>query len=224
MPETVIQKSRQQNIVIICGMIGAIAFIPLVSNLLISKFTLGLPQLFYSRLSFWIEVLLLFIYAHWIERQNFLLWTEKRYNLKFYISSLLALFLLQIAAKLIAATPLLLGWHDNFTMLRKVMTLVKSNKFSFMLVVITAGFTEELIFRGYIQSRLALFFNNKYVPIIITSVLFSALHYKYFSLVEILFTFLFGLITAAYYQKYLSIGVLIVLHVLIDYLALALTK
>jgi membrane protease YdiL (CAAX protease family) len=216
-------SQRQKNIVI-CGIIAAMAFIPFVSNLLTNWVSVGLTQLVYSRLSFWLEVLLLWAYAYGVERQSFLLWREKKYTINFYLLSFLALFVLQIAARLLAAIPVLLGMHNDMKMVMRTISIVKSHTWAIALTVITAGFTEELIFRGYIQPRLALFFKNKYIPIVITAALFSAMHYRYFSIVEIIFTFCFGLITAAYYEKYRSLGVLIALHIFIDYMAITFAK
>lgn len=80
----------------------------------------------------------------------------------------------------------------------------------------TAGVTEELIFRGYIMTRLSLLFKNNYMPIILSALAFSALHYGYKSLRELIFAFLIGILFGTYYQRYRNIKVLIAAHFMVD--------
>jgi membrane protease YdiL (CAAX protease family) len=83
-------------------------------------------------------------------------------------------------------------------------------------ICLTAGVTEELIFRGYVMTRLSLLFKNDYAAIIVSALGFSALHYGYKSLHELIFAFLIGIVFGIYYQKYRNIKVLIAAHFLID--------
>jgi membrane protease YdiL (CAAX protease family) len=88
-----------------------------------------------------------------------------------------------------------------------------------MFTAITAGITEELFFRGYVMSRLALFFKNMHVQVLISAVLFCAIHIGYHHWGEIIFTFLLGLIFGYHYQRYRNIKVLMVVHFIVDALA-----
>ena len=89
-----------------------------------------------------------------------------------------------------------------------------------LFTAVTAGVTEELIFRGYVLTRLSLLFKNKYIPIFISAIAFASLHYSYRSLREYILTFLIGILFGAYYQKYRNIKVLIAVHFMIDIISL----
>ncbi|MBW4891776.1 CPBP family intramembrane metalloprotease [Mucilaginibacter sp. HMF5004] len=181
----------------------------------------GLPKLFYSRLITWVDILILYFYARKIEHRKYLLWAETWYGPVFYIKWLFLLFLLIICCGIIARIPSLFGLHDNEAIARRVMAIVKSNNFTFAFTLITAGVTEELIFRGYVLPRLELLTKNPYISLIITSLLFAGLHYGYHSLSELLFTFCFAIVCGAHYQIYKSISTLIVFHILVDLIALS---
>lgn len=217
-------RTKNLNFTIIIGLVICFFFLPLASALFAGKLTASVSGMFYSRLIIWADVALIFIYAHKAEHQKVLLWQEKIYSVSFYLSAILVLMLLQFGARIISAIPLLFGWHENLTILAKTIHIAKSNNWLFAFTIITAGITEELLFRGYIQTRLALFFEHKYIPILISSVMFAALHYKYHSLMELLFTFSIGVITATHYQKYRSIAILIVFHILIDFFSVFISK
>jgi membrane protease YdiL (CAAX protease family) len=50
---------------------------------------------------------------------------------------------------------------------------------AFVLMLLTAGFTEEFFFRGILQSNLARKFNRQWPAILISSVLFGVYHLPY---------------------------------------------
>ena len=57
------------------------------------------------------------------------------------------------------------------------------------------GFLEELIFRVYIQDTFISFFNkNKWIGVVIASFIFGLWHLINASLVQVLFTFMIGLV------------------------------
>ena len=89
-----------------------------------------------------------------------------------------------------------------------------------IMTAITAGVVEELIFRAYLVPRLEVIFKNKYMPVIFSALMFSALHLGYYSWHELLFTFLFGIVFAIHYQWYRNISILIITHAIIDFLSL----
>lgn len=214
-------KTKPHNALMIYGVVIAFVFIFLCSYLFVPFTPPGLPRLYVSRLVTWADIVLLYFYSKKVERQQFMLWTEIRYNVPFYIKWLFLLFLLIICCGIIAHIPSRFGFHDNEIFTQKMMALVKSNTFGFAFTLITAGVTEELIFRAYILPRLALVIKNRYLPLIITSLLFSALHFGYHNIGELIFTFCFAIVVGAHYQKYKSISVLIVFHFLVDLVAVS---
>jgi hypothetical protein len=82
---------------------------------------------------------------------------------------------------------------------------------------LTAGITEELIFRGYLLPRLEILFKNKWAAIIISALLFGLAHGGYGDLSKMLVPFIIGFIFAFYYTRYRSLTVLIICHFLIDF-------
>ena len=68
-------------------------------------------------------------------------------------------------------------------------------------------------------SRLSLISKNRFLPVVISAVLFSALHYRYFSVTEFVFAFMIGIVFGIYYQEYRNIKVLMVTHFLIDFIS-----
>lgn len=57
------------------------------------------------------------------------------------------------------------------------------------------GFTEELVFRGYIQGRLNELSNSNFIPVVLTSLIFASWHYPTnFHLGQVIFAFFFGLV------------------------------
>lgn len=125
-----------------------------------------------------------------------------------------------IAAEIIARIPTWLGAHDDKTMILKLYRVMKQYPVLIVFAAVTAGITEEFIFRGYMISRLSLFFKNKTLPVLISAVLFSAIHFGYKSISELIFSFLIGIIFGYHYQKYRNIKVLIIMHFLIDIMAM----
>ncbi|MBS1528521.1 MAG: CPBP family intramembrane metalloprotease [Bacteroidetes bacterium] len=85
-----------------------------------------------------------------------------------------------------------------------------------MPICLTAGVVEKLTIRGFVLPRLSLIFESKYIPIIISSILFSLLHIGYRNVGECIFTFLFGLMSALCYEKFRNIKVLMIFHFLFD--------
>lgn len=220
MPEADIARSRKESLIIVTGVVLAFVIYPLLTMLLLPHLPLGIERMFYSRLIIWASVGLMFVYARFVEKDSFFLWIEEHYSLTFYLASILCLFGGEFVARIISAIPYIMGHRENFAELKRVNAIVTSNKPLFYFTVITAGVTEELLMRGYILPRISLFFKNPYWPIIISALMFSSLHLGYHSVVETIFTFLFGLICGYYYSRYRNINVLIIFHFLVDYLAL----
>ena len=93
--------------------------------------------------------------------------------------------------------------------------------FFLVLVPVTAGFTEELIWRGYFMEELLAMRMSKWRSIILTSVSFASIH-GIFLPDKLAVTFLFGIIAGLYYFRERNLAVLIAAHVTIDVVAYAL--
>ncbi|GAB2706543.1 hypothetical protein GCM10027037_35920 [Mucilaginibacter koreensis] len=207
---------------------GLEAFLPLILVLLISWpfklyfgswFKADWHILFYSRFIFWVAVALLLAYAK-LSKQRFLPWREEAKSVRFYLVSVIVLYLLVIVAGMISAIPALLGWQKDNTALMQVMIKLMSHSTWLLLFgCITAGVTEELLFRGFMLPRLQVALNSKWSAILISSLAFAALHYQYHSWREIIGPFFIGLIFAVHYQKYRNIKTVIFVHIMVDLIA-----
>ena len=89
--------------------------------------------------------------------------------------------------------------------------------------VFTAGVAEELVFRGYVLTRLQVLFKNSYLPVIISSVIFGLIHFGYGTIQNILVPMFIGAVFAVYYNRYKNILIVIIAHFLYDLLLVLLT-
>ncbi len=210
---------RQYNTIILAGIAIAVLFAPIVDTLLFLKNFLPLWRLIISTAVTWITLPVLYQYAIKVEDRPFLLWEEQKFNVFFFIISIIVLFLLVFCAQLIAIIPFRLGFHDDYTVMHYWNKIIKQNMFMVFFICMSAGITEELLLRGYILPRLTLIFKSNYAPVILSALVFSLLHLGYHNVSECIFTFLFGLICAVYYIKYQNLTVLVVFHFLFDLFA-----
>ena len=192
---------------------------PFFSSIFLSASQSFAYRLTVSRFLIWGELGLIFLYARHAEVQPFLLWNEERYGFLFYLKFVAILFLLMIVCGMIAHIPNYLGLHENNEMLHRMQAAMRQYPDLMVLAAFTAGVTEELIFRGYILSRLSVLFDDKLRPVVISAILFSAVHLGYKSVSELIYTFLFGLLVGWHYQKYRNLRVLMMLHFLVDIVA-----
>jgi len=211
-----VEATRRYKNILIGGVLIALLFYPLIGYLFFWGYKITLPYLLYSRLFFWLWVAVLYVYAHKAERTDFLLWKDKVYGFWFYPASFGALYLLKIGTGIIGTIPKLFGYHDDPRVLIQMLTVISQSMPLVLFGAITAGVTEELIFRGYLVPRLELLFKNKYMPVIISALFFSLMHYRYGSVMQTIFTFCFGIVLAIHYQWYRNIKVLILSHALVD--------
>ncbi|MDO3624638.1 CPBP family intramembrane glutamic endopeptidase [Mucilaginibacter sp. BT774] len=174
-------------------------------------------KLFYSRFVYWGIAVILLFYSLKVERQP-LLWKEENNTIGFILLSVLVLYVLTITASIVSAIPALFGERENNTMMKKVIEIINGHQAMIFFIALTAGATEEVIFRGYVLTRLSQLLKNNAAAIIVSSLLFAALHYKYGSLRELIFTFLIGVLFSIYYIRYHNIKAIIVTHFLIDYI------
>ncbi len=217
-------QHRPNYIILITGIILAFA-IPLGLSIWIGGTGMSYyDKIFYSRFIYWGTVVLLLVYALKAERQPLLIITENKLGIGFFLQSVLVLYLLFIAAAMVSAIPMLFGMRDNNDMVKKIAELLKGHEVMLFFIALTAGVTEELIFRGYLLTRMMQLFKNRNISIVVSSLLFSALHYKYGSLHELIFAFLIGIIFSIYYIKYRNIKAVILTHFLIDFINMNLAQ
>jgi membrane protease YdiL (CAAX protease family) len=179
--------------------------------------------LFSSRIAIWVALAVLFIYVRQIEKQPLLLWEEKKYAVGYYILSVITTLLVVVAVLIVFSIVwTLLGLKKDSNSLNKIIDIFRHNHFLVVLTCLTAGITEELVFRGYIMPRLQLLFNKTYLSIIISSVIFGLIHFGYGTALNVIGPFIIGLVFALHYYKYRNIKILIICHFLWDYVVILL--
>lgn len=210
------------------AIIGGISFLLLLliatalSFPLLKQLNFKYETTFYiSRLIIWFCLFLVYLYSFYIEKQNFLLWKEKKYSASFYIKSvfkvmgtlLLAMFVVGLLFKLT-------GSNIESKKMQEVLKYFNNNLPLILFTSITAGVTEELLFRGYLIPRLEILLKNNYWAIIISSVIFGLIHFDYGTLIQIIGPFFMGIVFALHYQKHKSITIIIICHFLWDLIVL----
>ncbi len=197
--------------------LGSLCVINVFDTAKIPKVTLY----FLSRIAIWIALVLIFFYAKYIEKQDFMLWKDTKFTLIEYISAFfkifgslfLVLFVFGIIFQLLRLKP-------NYNELQKLMNVFKNNILLAVFFCVTAGFTEELIFRSYLIPRLKVVLNNTTLAIIISSFLFGILHFGFGSWIQIIGPMLIGTVFAIHYCLFKNIKVLIFCHIVWDLLIL----
>lgn len=208
--------NRQKNALVITGIFLSLMLHPYLAQLLLIYDLSYTQRIIASEMLEWLCAGIMFLYAWYAEGNNFFLWREKRYNVIFYLVSTILLFILRDIAGFISHIPFYLGYHENNDIARRMATVLISYPLLLVGSCLTAGIIEELIFRGYILSRLSLFFKNQHWPVIISALIFTSVHLAYKTIHELIFVFLIGLIFGYYYQRYRNLTVLIVVHFGID--------
>jgi membrane protease YdiL (CAAX protease family) len=182
---------------------------------------INLTALWLDRIFFWICLVLIFFYALLIEKQKFLLLEEQEYELWIYLVSVLAIYAALFAGLFfISKTLIALKYNMESEALKRMLVIFRAHKFLMVFTAITAGFVEELTFRGYLMPRLAILFKSPVWAILVSSVLFGLMHLGYGTLIQILAPFFIGLVFAFYYWEFRNIKVLIFCHCAWDLLAM----
>jgi len=221
---TILPENKPKNITLVCGMLLAF-IIPIGLSMWIGKVNIAYyDKLFYSRFFYWGTTLFLLLYAWQLERQPMLIIKESKPTIGFFLLSILVLYLLYIAAAIVSALPMLFGVHDDKAVIKMISSVLKGHFWFTVFVALTAGVTEEFIFRGYVLTRLIQIWKNPVIAIIVSSLLFSALHYRYHSLHELIFAFFIGVIFSVYYLKYQNIKAIMLVHFLIDIISMELAQ
>jgi len=215
------QVSPKRSILII-GILGLCFFLyifPLALIPLLKVFNLGSVKfrIFVSILHIWICLALLYTYTRKVEKLNFLVWDEVNYSLnQFAKLVVIILLILFVGSMMIGVILKFTGFNMNNDKIAHLLNILKANKLMIFVLSASAAFTEELIFRGYLLSRLQLLINDTYHSIVISAILFGIAHYNYGTMKQLLGTFFIGIVLAFYYDKYRNIKVVIVCHFLWD--------
>lgn len=174
-----------------------------------------------SRIGIWLVLLIIFLYSTFIEKNTFLLTTEKKYSTSFNIKAVVALYLICIfgGAILNGLIQLLIHKEDGNKILQFT-TLFKNDYFLIIFTCFTAGVVEELLMRGYIQPRIEKIYNSPLAGILISAALFGILHSTYGTIGQVVVPFFIGVVFAMFYKKYSNIKILIVCHFMIDFVTL----
>jgi len=173
---------------------------------------------FLSRILFWISLAVIYIYVKKKEERPLLLWDEKGYGPGFYLASIAIILLSVLVGSIIIGLVIhFIGLSLRSSAMKTVFGFNIPLK---IFIVITAAVVEELIFRGYLLSRLQLFFKGKHWPLIISSVIFGLGHMRYGTVVNVLGPIFIGFVFAWHYQKYRNIKILMICHFMIDLTAL----
>ena len=173
---------------------------------------------FCNRLLFWIVLGLTWWYAVRVEKQPLLLWAERRQGILHYIGALILLPIIVCICLAIvnALIYMVTRKTEHSESLEQVVRYCRAHPFLLFYTVITAGVTEELLFRGYLLPRLELFVRNRYVAILITSLLFGLGHYRFGTIRNVAGPIVIGLVLAVYYDRWRNIKVMILFHTLWD--------
>lgn len=189
----------------------------LSSRLLLHDFS-RTTQVLVSRITFWLYTGAICLYAVRIEKQAFILWPDKRYNIGYGILHVVLLFL--VIALLAGSSFFVLKHFGLLKISDDIKWLIKMNPAVKFFVVFTAALAEELIFRGYMMPRLYILFKNKHLPIFITAIIFGLGHIWYGTLANVLYPTIIGIVFGYHYYKYRNLKILIICHFLIDFNAL----
>jgi membrane protease YdiL (CAAX protease family) len=219
---------RNENYFTAIGMVSIMLFV-FLSSIFAAPLVLkimGLSRingttLFISRMFYWIGLAGLCWYSKNVEKQNVLIWEDRPYKASTYIAFIVVLFVILFAG--VAIIQILYSFtHLNKTSSRLVelADIFRRNKSLLIFTALTAGVTEEIIFRGYLQPRLEKIFRNPYAAILISSFLFGLIHFGYGTVINMIVPFFIGLVFACFYWKYRNIKLLIIFHFLWDLLSL----
>jgi membrane protease YdiL (CAAX protease family) len=213
---------KKQTLILLGGILIALLFYPVVTYCLFyyRQSTLTTRSLHYTIIV--LEVVCLCFYSVKVEDQSFLMWAEKQYQPLFYVLAVLALLALQLPGNFLSRIPKLMGWREwwdkpwSMHYLRYLYSWYQLNLAILIACTVAWSVSVELIFRGYLLPRLAIFFKNNIAAIIVSSLLFTLFPFFGFSYKWLIIDFFSGLFFSIVYLKYRNIKVLIIARVLLD--------
>jgi len=171
-----------------------------------------------SRIYFWVVLLLMAFYVIKIEKQKFLLYEEQKYPLgKALLMAFLVVIISILGTEILNFSLKFFGLSEETSQVTKtVYSFFRENYLLLIFTCITAGVTEELLFRGYLQTRVEKLFGNSWVGILISAFAFGIVHAGWNNILQVIGTFWMGIVFAFFYYKYRSIKILILLHIFYD--------
>jgi len=173
---------------------------------------------FANRTLFWVCLGLVWWFAIKVEKQPLLLWKERRQGFWHYVGALTLLPVVITVALILVNSLLYALIHktEHSEALERMIRYCRAHPFLLFYSAITAGFTEELLMRGYLLPRLEVLVRNRGLAIFLSSLLFGLGHYRYGTIRNIVGAMVIGLAIAIYYNRYRNIKVAIVFHILWD--------
>jgi uncharacterized protein len=199
-------------------LIGLVAYIILsVLEMFFGWHIVSAGRYFISKLISWTTFLLVYVYVERIEKQPFLYWQERSYSFWRYCLLFVGLLIVNRLAG-IGVELLLRALHlyKNSRLADIKIDIFKQNTALMLFGCLTAGITEELIFRGYVQTRLQTLYNKTWLSVLVPTLLFTFGHLGYGTLVNMAVPFVTGLIFALFYWRYRNIKILISCHFMFD--------
>lgn len=171
-----------------------------------------------NRTLFWVCLGLVWWYAAKVEKQPLLLWNERRQGVVHWVGALILLPVVISLGLAVANTLLYLITHktEHSEALERLVRYSRAHPFLLYYSAITAGITEELLFRGYLLPRLDLLLRNRQLAIVLSSLLFGLGHYRYGTIHNVVGPIVIGLVLAVYYDRFRNIKLIILFHVLWD--------
>ena len=130
--------------------------------------------LFYFLIPFLFGLLGLFIVVKFIHKQTFLSLTTSRKKIDF--SKIVTSFLLACSIVLLSTITSYLISPEDYLFNFELKPFLILAMISILLIPIQTSF-EEYIFRGYLMQGIGAIVKNKWIPLLITSLLFGFLHY-----------------------------------------------
>ncbi|MBC8299430.1 MAG: CPBP family intramembrane metalloprotease [Pelagibacterales bacterium] len=174
-------------VVVIATQIGSIPFIIAIFSKVgvegssqIDQFTMMTVlgdsnlTLFYFLIPFLFGLLGLFIVVKFIHKQTFLSLTTSRKKIDF--SKIVTSFLLACSIVLLSTITSYLISPEDYLFNFELKPFLILAMISILLIPIQTSF-EEYIFRGYLMQGIGAIVKNKWIPLLITSLLFGFLHY-----------------------------------------------
>ena len=176
-----------------------------------------------SRIFLWLCLPVVYFHAVKKEQQPFLRWPEKKYHFWFYVQWVFAIIgILYIVLIFLGIVFHLTGIKlTRSASMVQMIQVFRQYPALMYFTVITAGITEELLFRAYVLTRLQLLFNNITLSVIVSSVLFGLIHLGYGTLQNVLGPVLIGAVFAAHYYRYRNLLVVAMAHFLYDLIVIS---
>lgn len=216
-PSAGLLANRQRAAVIIAGIALAWLFYPILSMMILPWITNEVVKLYLSRLIIWLMLPAIYCYSTQVEGRPIFPWADKKQGPVFYIWAIPSLLILIFIASAVASLPYrVFHIKDDFRVINQLYAVLRAHPVLGFVMAFTAGVTEELAFRGYVMPRLAMLLKGKFWPVLISALLFAALHLSYHNITELVFTTLFGLVVGWFYLQFRNLGVLVVCHFIYD--------